>query len=112
MMMDNLGCVFVMGGFIPSFATGGRAWGEFVSGGSPNPDLQRLAVHMIVLQIEHQISFTFVWVPLNLNVRADFLSHVSEMRHHHYSLLEQWFAYLDWLWGQHTIDWFASADNL
>jgi hypothetical protein len=110
-VMDNLGCVFIMGGCVPSFATGGRSWGEFVSGGSPNQDLQRLAVHMLDLQIEHGFSLTFVWVPRDLNVRADFLSHVSEMRHHHYSLLEEWFAYLDGLWGPHTIDRFASADN-
>ena len=25
-VMDNLGCVFIMGGYVPSFATGGRAW--------------------------------------------------------------------------------------
>jgi hypothetical protein len=110
-VMDNLGCVFIMGGVVPPFATGGRAWGEFVSGGSPNPDLQRLAVHILDLQIEYQFSLTFVWVPRDLNVRADFMSHVSEMRHHHYRLREEWFAYLDGLWGPHTVDRFASADN-
>ena len=26
-VMDNLGCVFIMGGVVPSFATGGRAYG-------------------------------------------------------------------------------------
>ena len=110
-VMDNLGCVFIMGGVVPTFTTGGRAWGEFVSGGSPNPDLQCLAVHMLDLQIEHEFSLTFVWVPRELNVRADFLSHVSAMRHHHYRLAEEWFAYLDGLWGPHTIDRFATADN-
>ena len=110
-VMDNLGCVFIMGGVVPPFATGGRSWGEFVSGGSPNQDLQRLALHLLDLQIEHQFSLTFVWVPRDLNVRADYLSHVSEMRHHHYRLLEEWFAYLDGLWGPHTVDRFASAEN-
>ena len=110
-VMDNLGCVFIMGGVVPPFATGGRVWGEFVSGGSPNPDLQRLAVHMLDLQVEYRFSLTFVWVPRDLNVRADYMSHVSEMRHHHYRLTEEWFAYLDGLWGPHTIDRFATADN-
>ena len=109
--MDNLGCVFIMGGVVPPFATGGRAWGEFVSGGSPNPDLQRLAVHMLDLQVEYQFSLTFVWVPRDLNGRADYMSHVSEMRHHHYRLTEEWFAYLDGRLGPHTIDRFATADN-
>ena len=110
-VMDNLGCVFIMGGVVPSFATGGRAWGEFVSGGSPNADLQRLAVHLLDLQIEHRFSLTFVWVPRDQNVRADYMSHVSEMRQHHYRLSEEWFAYLDGLWGPHSVDRFASADN-
>ena len=88
-IMDNLGCVFIMGGVVPPFATGGRSWSEFVSGGPPNPDLQRLALHLLDLQIEHQFSLTFVWVPRDLNVRADYLSPVSEMRHHHYRSLEE-----------------------
>jgi hypothetical protein len=67
-VMDNLGCVFIMGGVVLPFATGGRAWGEFVSGGSPNPDLQRLEVHMLDLQVKHQFSLTFGWVPRDLNV--------------------------------------------
>ena len=46
--MDNLGFVFIMGGVVPSFATGGREWGEFVSGGSPGfSELQRLALHLL-----------------------------------------------------------------
>jgi hypothetical protein len=80
-----------------------------VLGGSPNPDLQRLTVHMLDLQIEHKFSHMFVWVPWDLNVSADFLSHVSEMLHHHHRLLEEWFAYLDRLCGQRTIDWSAAA---
>ena len=39
-IMDNLGCVFIMGGIVPPFAVGGKQWGEFVTGGSPNPTLQ------------------------------------------------------------------------
>ena len=47
-VMDNLGCVFIMGGVVPSFATGGREWGEFVSGGSPNHiSLRRLQTAVV-----------------------------------------------------------------
>ena len=38
-VMDNLGCVFITGGLVPPFAVGGKRFGEFVSGGSPNPSL-------------------------------------------------------------------------
>ena len=109
--MDNLGCVFIMGGVVPSFAVGGKEWGEFVSGGSPNPDLQRLAVQILDLQIQYAFSLVFEWVPRDLNVRADFLSHVSALRHHHYRLRVEHFAYLDGLWGPHTIDRFATLET-
>ena len=90
---------------------GGKAWGEFVSGGSTNPDLQHFALHLLDLQVEHGFSLTFVWIPRDLNVRADYLLHVSAMLHHHNRLREEWFAYLDGLWGPHTVDRFATAEN-
>ena len=110
-LMDNLGCVFIMGGVVPPFAVGGKQWGEYVSGGSPNAELQRLAVQLLDLQFARGFSLVFEWVPRDLNVRADFLSHASEMRHHSYSLRAEWFAYLDGLWGPHSVDRFASAEN-
>jgi hypothetical protein len=110
-VMDNLGCVFIMGGVVPSFAVGGKTWGEFVSGGSPCPALQRLAVQLLDTQLAHQFTLVFQWVPRDQNVRSDFLSHASEMRQHAYRLRHDWFAYLDGLWGPHSIDRFASADN-
>ena len=110
-VMDNLGCVFIMGGVVPPFATGARQWGEFVSGGSPNPDLQRLAVLILDLQLTHGFTLVFEWVPRDQNVRADFLSHALEFSQHSYRLCDECFAYLDGLWGPHTIDRFASAEN-
>jgi hypothetical protein len=109
--MDNLGCVFIMGGIVPPFAVGGKEWGEFVSGGSPNPDLQRLAVQLFDIQLQYGFTLVFEWVPRDRNVRADFLSHVSALRHHHYRLRPEQFAYLDGLWGPHTIDRFATAET-
>ena len=37
---------------MPPFAVGGKRFGEFVSGGSPNPSLQALAVALLDTQIE------------------------------------------------------------
>ena len=53
-MMDNSSCVFITGGLVPpfKFAAGGKRFGEFVSGGSPNPSLQALAVTLLDAQIE------------------------------------------------------------
>jgi hypothetical protein len=110
-IMDNLGAVFINGGVVPSFAVGGKAWGEFVSGGSPNPELQRLAVRLLDMQLDRGFTLVFEWVPRDQNVRADFLSHASEEEQHDYSLREELFAYLDGLWGPHSVDRFASVSS-
>jgi len=102
--MDNLGCVFIMGGVVPAFAVGGKAWGEFVSGGSPDPALQRLALQLFEAQLAGGFTLQAVWVPRTENVRADFLSHASEARQHDYCLLPSLFGWLDGRWGPHTID--------
>ena len=97
-------------------AVGTREWGEFVSGGPPLPELQRLALHLLDLQVEFGSSLTSVRVLRDLNVRADYLSHVSAMPLHRYFLREECasrFACLEGLWTRmpRTVGRFASADN-
>ena len=110
-VMDNLWRVFITGGIVPPFAAGGKRFDEFVSGGSPNPSLQALAVALLDAQIDGGFLLTFEWMPRKQNVRADYLSHVSAMRHHGYCLRAELFHALDERWGPHSIDRFASADN-
>ena len=107
--MDNLGCVFILGGVAPPFAVGGKQWGEYASGGSPDPSLQLLALRLFQAQLDGDFQLQPVWVPRDQNVRADFLSHASESRQHDYRLLPHIFARLDRRWGPHTIDRFACA---
>jgi hypothetical protein len=109
--LDNLGCVLILGGVVPSFAVGGKVWGEFVSGGSPDPALQRLAVEIFDAQLRHWFTLQAVWRPRELNVRADYLSRVSAMLQHDYCLLPSLFRWLDERWGPYTIDRFASVDT-
>ena len=52
-----------------------------------------------------------MWVPRDLNVRADFLSHAAEYPDHGYSLHQALFQMLDEEWGPHTVDRFATASN-
>ena len=110
-IMDNMGCVFILGGLVPASVTGGREWGESVSGGSRVRELQRLAVRILDIQAAHGFSLLFEWRPRELNVLADYLSHMSEKRHHHYRLRRALFEELDEAWGPHSVDRFASADN-
>ena len=110
-IMDNMGCVFILGGLVPASVTGGKEWGESVSGGSRVRELQRLAVRILDVQAAHCFSLLFEWRPRELNVLADYLSHMSEKRHHHYRLRRALFEELDEAWGQHSVDRFASAEN-
>lgn len=107
LFMDNLGCVFILGGVVPEFSVGGKRWGEYVSGGSPNAKLQMLALQLFQAQLSEGFELQAVWLPREQNVRADYLSHVSEMRHHDYQLHQTLFLQLDQEWGPHTVDRFA-----
>lgn len=109
--LDNLGCVFILGGVVPEAAIGGLAWGEYVTGGSPNPELQRLALQLLEAQLAGGFSLQAVWQPRELNVRADYLSRVAAMLHHAYCLRPALFRWLDERWGPHTIDRFASVET-
>lgn len=110
-ILDNLGCVFILGGVVPPFAVGDKAWGEYVSGGSPDPELQAMALKLFDLQLEEGFSLQAVWQPRECNLRADFLSRASELPSHDYSLLPEIFQWLDELWGPHSVDRFATARN-
>lgn len=109
LFMDNLGCVFILGGVVPEFAVGGKRWGEYVSGGSPNAELQELALQLFQSQLDEGFELQAVWLPREQDTRADYLSHVSEMRHHDYRLRPALFHQLNALWGPHTVDRFACS---
>jgi hypothetical protein len=111
LVLDNLGCVAILGCVVPAFARGGRVWGEYVSGGSPNPRLQRLALAIHDLQEVGGFALVPVWRPRTENVRADFLSRVSTLQLHDYRLRPAVFGMLDAEWGPHTIDRFATKDS-
>jgi hypothetical protein len=110
-VLDNLGGVAILGGVVPAFARGGRVWGEYVSGGSPNPQLQRFALAIHDLQEAGDFALVPLWRPRTENVRADFLSRVSTQQLHDYRLRPAVFSALDAAWGPHTIDRFATRDS-
>jgi hypothetical protein len=109
LIIDNLGCLFILGGLAPPFAVSGKRWGEFVPGGlgSVDPDLQRLALELHNLQVFHCFAVVQVWRPWDENVRADYLPHVAEMRHHNNFIPAGLFCSLNAAWGPHTVDRFA-----
>ena len=110
-VLDNLGVVSILGGVVPAFARGGRRWGEYVSGGSPNPELQRLALAVHDMQETGGFTLVPVWRPRAANVRADFLSRVTVLQLHDYRLRTEVFRELDAAWGPHSIDRFSTKES-
>ena len=108
--LDNICCVFILGGVVPLSATGGKEQ-KSPSGGSQHPELQGLAIQILDLCLNHSITFVVYWMPRALNERADLLSRMTAARHDEYWLLPRHFFDLDALWGPHSIDRFATSHN-
>ena len=58
----------------PGIPQGCRAWGEYVHGGSPVPEIQRRALQIFQAQLDHGSQLQATWQPRELNMRAYFLS--------------------------------------
>ncbi|CAC5361374.1 unnamed protein product [Mytilus coruscus] len=80
-----------------------------VEKGSMKPELQDIAMCIFENCLIHNISIDVVWVPRNLNEKADFISRIID--YDDWGSDEQLFMYVDSLWGPHEIDWFANDDN-
>jgi hypothetical protein len=105
LQLDNQGCVQILGGRIPAFA-------EAVFGGSRKPHLQKLAVELLDDLERVGSIMTPIWVPRDLNTRADWLSHAREMAiwgQYDFTLERDSFKFLDSRYGGHTIDRMASG---
>ena len=72
LQLDNQGCVQILGGRIPAFA-------EVIFGGSRKPHLQKLALDLLDDLELVGSTMTPIWVPRDLNTRADWLSHAREI---------------------------------
>ena len=108
--LDNICCVFILGGVLPLSATGNKE-PKSTPGGSQIPELQELAIRIMDLCLHKHITFVVYWTPRAFNERADLLSRATAQRWHEYWLLRKVFFELDGLWGPHTIDRFATSRN-
>ena len=78
--------------------------------GSRQPHLQGIALKIFALSVRSHIHLQPEWVPRELNEQADYLSRIVDFDD--WMLNPQIFAQLDALWGPHTVDRFASCNNL
>ena len=76
-----------------------------------NPRIHALVVKILDVTATYNMQFQSLWVPRELNVIADYMSHEWERSHYGYSLSKNTFERLDQAWGPHTIDSFSEAHN-
>ena len=76
--------------------------------GSTKAHLQTLALSTFSKCFDFFISLNIVWIPRMDNYKVDNLSNVTTTG----KLLMIFFKFIDSFWGPHTVDRFASADNV
>ena len=103
--LDNASAVIALGGKAPMCAP------DKYYGGSMNPRIHALVVKILDVAATYNMQFQSLWVPRELNVIADYMSHEWERSHYGYSLSKNAFERLDRAWGPHTIDCFSEAHN-
>ena len=72
-------------------------------------ELQDLALSVSLFTAQRQIQLDLIWLLRRQNARADFFSKVIDFDN--YSVHDNVFKQLDYLWGPHSIDRFASSYN-
>ena len=77
--------------------------------GSPSAGLHSIALDIFYFCRTYNITLIPQWVPRELNACADAISHIVDFDD--WYTTPEFFAHLDRLWGQHTVDRFANAAN-
>jgi hypothetical protein len=103
--MDNLGAVQALGGIIPAYA-------EHITGGSKTPRIQDIVIQIDDFCIDANIDRHTLWVPRNLNTIADYMSKFGTGDKFSFTVQPWVRDLLDSSFGTHTIDRFASRNNV
>ena len=82
---------------------------NIITGGSPKPDLQSLALSIFNLASQHNIILLPEWLPRSENKIADSISKFRDFDD--WAIDSASFQFIERIWGPHTIDRFASPHN-
>ena len=77
--------------------------------GSMKLELQELAFGIFEFCKKHNISVNIQWIPREENEKADYLSKLID--YDDWGVSDDFFEYIDSIWGPHTVDRFANANN-
>jgi hypothetical protein len=103
--LDNAGAVQALGGIIPSCP-------NRIFGGSSQARIQSLVVATDDFCLFHNIDCHTIWVPRSLNSAADAMAKICTGDHFSYTLRPNFRDYVENSFGIHTIDRFASRNNV
>jgi len=104
--LDSQSSVMILGGVVPM-------WADKVFGGSSKKELQALSIELFDLVESVGAFVRAVWIPRELNTRADAVSHANEYVHSYdYHLKEEVFREINLGWGPLSVDRFASRESL
>lgn len=92
-----------------SFFTDNQNAVSIISKGSRIPELQILALDIFKCCLKHNISVFITWLPRDQNEQADLLSRVIDIDD--WGTSDEFFTFIDNIWGPHTYDRFANYEN-
>lgn len=82
---------------------------KIIESGSMKKHLQDLAIDIFKICSENRISLHMIWVPRELNEKADLISKYVDVDD--WSVSDEFFTFLNDMWGPHSIDRFANHYN-
>lgn len=104
-LVDNSGVAQALGGLLPADP-------DRIFGGSRNRRIQELVIEIDDLCIQFDIDRRTFWVPRQLNTVADYMAKLGAGDCYSYMLRPQCYALIERTFGQHSIDRFASRNNV
>lgn len=82
---------------------------RIIQAGSMKNDLQDLAFSIFSICNTSNITMEVQWIPRTENAKADYISRMID--HEDWQITFEFFDFLNFLWGPHSIDRFASISN-
>ena len=104
-LVDSSGVAQAFGGLLPADP-------DRIFGGSRNLRIQALVIEIDDICIQLDIDRRTLWVPRNLNTVADYMAKLRAGDCYSYLLLPECYTRLEHAFGVHSVDRFASRNNV
>ena len=82
---------------------------HIVEKGSKKVDLHCLSLDIFSTCLQNNVNLYIKWIPRSENCLADFVSKMVD--YDDWRVTDEFFAFIDSIWGPHTVDRFANSEN-